>query len=122
MSWPAGAAALALLLLPAGAARADEPPADPDPWFGVDKALHFAAGAGLGGGGYGLGVLAFDERWAGVAFGAGLGLALAGLKEGLDAAGLGTPSYKDFIWGLLGTSLGVGVAIAFDAALRGPLE
>ena len=79
-------------------------------------------GTGLGGGGYAIGVVGFDERWAGVAFGAGLGLALGGIKEALDAAGLGTPSYKDFIWTVVGTGLGVGVAIAFDAALRGPLD
>jgi hypothetical protein len=55
-----------------------------------------------------------------VAFGAGLGLLAGGVKEGLDAAGLGTPSYKDFIWTALGTALGIGMSITFDAALRGP--
>ena len=100
--------------------RAQNP--DPDPWFGVDKALHVAAGAGLGGGGYAVGVLGFEERWAGVLFGAGLGLLAGAGKEGLDAAGLGVPSYKDFVWTALGTMLGIGVSITFDAALRGPLE
>jgi putative lipoprotein len=96
--------------------------ADDDAWFGGDKALHFAIASGLGGGGYAIGVAAFEERWAGVAFGAGLGLVLSGAKEAADAAGLGTPSYKDFIWSMVGTALGVGVAITFDAALRGPLD
>ncbi len=103
-------------------AHAQTPASDPDPWFGVDKALHFAAGAGLGAGGYVAGTLGFEERWAGVLVGAGIGLVASGAKEGLDAAGLGTPSYKDFMWGVLGTMLGVGVSITFDAALRGPLD
>ncbi len=98
------------------------PSTDPDPWFGVDKALHFSAGASLGAGGYAVGVLGFDSRWVGVAFGSGLGLGAGAVKETLDAAGLGTPSYKDFIWTAIGTMLGIGVSITFDAALRGPLE
>lgn len=97
-------------------------PVDPDPWFGIDKALHFSAGAGLGAGGYTAGALAFDDRWIGVAFGAGLGLVVGASKEAIDATGLGTPSYKDFIWTAVGTVLGVGVSITFDAALRGPLD
>jgi putative lipoprotein len=106
----------------AATGHAQTPPPQADPWFGTDKALHFAAGAGLGAAGYLSGTLAFEERWVGVVFGAGLGLAVSGAKEGFDAAGLGTPSYKDFLWGVLGTMLGVGVSITFDAALRGPLD
>ncbi len=67
------------------------------------------------------GALGFDDRWIGVAFGAGLGLLVGATKEGLDAAGLGTASGKDFLWTALGTVLGIGVSITFDAALRGPV-
>lgn len=104
----------------AHAQAAAEPDPSADPFFGVDKVLHFSAGFGLAAVGYGIGVAALDDRWAGVALGGGLGVGLTGLKEGLDAGGLGTPSWKDFVWGLAGTALGLGVSVTFDAALRGP--
>jgi uncharacterized protein YfiM (DUF2279 family) len=93
---------------------------DPDPWFGRDKALHFGASFALASGGYALGVATTDSRWSGLAIGAGLALTLGATKEGLDAAGLGHPSWSDFAWDCLGTALGLGVSVAFDAALRGP--
>lgn len=111
---------VATVLLVAPPARAQTPDPDPEPWFGVDKALHFSAGAGLGAGGYVGGALGFESRWIGVVFGSALGLVAGAAKEGLDAAGLGTPSYKDFVWTALGTMLGLGVSVTFDAALRGP--
>jgi putative lipoprotein len=115
------AAALLVAATPASA-QAPSPDPEPDAWFGLDKVLHFSAGAGLGASGYAAGTLGFDSRWAGVAFGGALGLVVGAAKEGLDAAGLGTPSYKDFIWTAVGTVLGIGVSVTFDAALRGPVE
>jgi uncharacterized protein YfiM (DUF2279 family) len=67
-----------------------------------------------------VGVAVFEERWAALLLGAGVALGLGALKEGLDAAGLGHPSAKDFVWDVVGTAFGLGVALAFDAALRGP--
>ncbi|MBM4360457.1 MAG: hypothetical protein FJ096_20310 [Deltaproteobacteria bacterium] len=93
---------------------------DPDPWFGPDKALHFGASFALASGGYALGVATTESRWSGVLVGAGLALSVGAAKEGLDAAGLGVPSWRDFAWDCLGTALGLGVSVAFDAALRGP--
>jgi putative lipoprotein len=122
---PRGAAlglACATVLTVAGA-RADTGPAasrDPDPWFGSDKAAHFGAAFVVGCGGYGLGVAALEDRWAGVGLGATLAIGLGAVKEGLDAAGLGRPSLKDFAWDVVGALLGVGVSLTFDAALRGP--
>lgn len=104
----------------AAAADPAVPSPDPDPWFGPDKALHFGATFALSAGGYGVGVAVFEERWAGMALGAGIALGLGALKEGLDAAGLGHPSGKDFVWDVVGTALGLGLAVTFDAALRGP--
>ena len=114
--------AAALLTASATSARAEPPTPDPDPdpWFGSDKALHFGAGFGLAAGGYGFGAWAFEDRWSALAFGAGLTVALGAGKEGLDAAGLGEASWKDFVWDLVGGTLGLGVALSFDAALRGP--
>ncbi len=112
---------MALILFGASApARADAPSPDPDPWFGRDKGLHFAASFGLATGGYAIGAVAVDRRWVGVLMGTGISLTLGASKEALDAAGLGTPSWKDFAWDCLGTLLGVGVSVTFDAAIRGP--
>ncbi|MBW2459919.1 MAG: hypothetical protein JRI68_35845 [Deltaproteobacteria bacterium] len=96
-----------------------QPSPDPDPWFGTDKALHFTAGLGFSALGYGIGTLAFEDRWVGVGLGTGLALAVGGAKEGFDAAGLGSPSWRDFVWVAVGTALGLGVSVTFDAALRG---
>jgi putative lipoprotein len=101
-------------------ALCDAPSPDPDPWFGRDKALHFSGSFALATGSYALGVGTLDRRWIGLIFGLSFPLALGATKEGLDAAGLGTPSWKDFAWDCIGTVLGVGVSITFDAALRGP--
>ncbi|MBI4703073.1 MAG: hypothetical protein HY744_18305 [Deltaproteobacteria bacterium] len=92
----------------------------PDPWSGPDKALHFVAGFGLSAGGYAIGAAAFDDRLAATALGTGFALGLGAAKEGIDAAGAGTPSYRDFTWTVLGACLGIGVSLTFDFALRGP--
>jgi len=112
-------ACAAALTLSGSAAAQPSPDPDPDPWFGTDKALHFGAGLGFSALGYGIGALAFDDRWAAVGLGTGLALAVGGAKEGLDAAGLGSPSWRDFVWVGVGAVLGVGVSVTFDAALRG---
>jgi putative lipoprotein len=96
-----------------------QPSPDPDPWFGTDKALHFGAGLGFSAAGYGVGVAGFDDRWAGLALGAGLALTVGAAKEGIDAAGFGSPSWRDFAWVAVGTALGLGISVTFDAALRG---
>lgn len=110
--------ALSLVASPAQAQQAPSP--DPDPWFGTDKGLHAAATMGLSAGGYALGVATMDRRWAGLLLGGGVALGVGALKEGLDAAGLGQPSAKDFVWDVVGTALGLGLAVTFDAAFRGP--
>jgi putative lipoprotein len=108
------------LTLPCASLRAEEPAGDSDPWFGPDKAAHFGVTFGLSAAGYGAGVAAFDERWAAITLGSSVALGLGALKEALDAAGLGQPSWKDIAWDVLGTALGIGVSLTFDAALRGP--
>ncbi len=116
-------ASLALLLcgaaLTLSSSAGAQPSPDPDPWFGPDKALHFGAGFGFSAAGYGLGVAGLHDRWAGVALGAGLALAVGAAKEGIDATGFGSPSWRDFAWVAVGTALGLGVSVTFDAALRG---
>ncbi|WP_438024063.1 hypothetical protein [Sorangium sp. So ce233] len=87
-----------------------------DPWFGDDKARHFCASMALAGGGYALGALATDDLHARIALGAALALGAGLAKEAYDAAGHGTPSFRDLVWDALGTSAGLGVSVWFDLA------
>lgn len=93
---------------------------DGESWWGPDKALHLTAGFGLSVGGYAFGRFAFDDPYAAAGVGGGLSIGLAAGKEGVDALGLGTASWRDFVWSVVGTALGLGVSFTFDAALHGP--
>lgn len=93
--------------------------ADPDPWWGPDKALHFGASAALAAGGYGLGALAFEDYAPRLALGASVALAAGATKEILDVAGLGDPSFRDLAWDVLGTAVGIGITLSIDFAIRG---
>ncbi|WP_437286096.1 hypothetical protein [Sorangium sp. So ce406] len=113
--------------LPAASARAAGAPvwlgsaAQPltrgaDPWFGDDKARHFCASIALAGGGYALGALATDDLRGRIALGAALALGAGLAKEAYDAAGHGTPSFRDLVWDALGTTAGLGLSVWFDLA------
>ena len=113
-----GSAALSAFLgvtLLCASARA----ADPDPWFGRDKALHFAVSAAIAGAGYGVTTALARDRWKAFAVGAGAALAAGALKEGYDAAGHGDPSWKDMGWDVIGTAVGLAIAWGIDAAVHG---
>ncbi len=101
------AAAVSALAGPAQAA-------DPDPWLGPDKALHFAAGAGLAVGGYAVASAFSDDVRVRLLVGAGAGLAGTAAKELVDLAGPGSASWKDFTWGAIGCAVGLAVAWAVD--------
>ena len=93
---------LMLLALPP-AARA----ADPDPWFGADKAKHFAATTALSVGGYACASL-FDGRPAVRLAAAGTLAMGAGIaKEPWDLAGHGDASWRDLTWDGIGTATGL---------------
>lgn len=110
---PLAVAASLALSTPALAA-----PPDPDPWFGRDKALHFGVSAGIAGAGYGLSALGTDDIRIRIAFGAGAGIVVGAVKELVDMTGVGDPSWKDFAWDVIGTAVGVGIAISIDLAVR----
>jgi len=116
-------AGLAVLLAPS-AARAQQAPSDqPDPWFGRDKALHFAASASLAMVGYGGASLATDSRPTRLVVGASFALGMGLLKEAWDLGGHGDASWRDLTWDVVGTTTGVLLAYAIDWAigrLRGP--
>jgi putative lipoprotein len=116
-AWIAAPLAAMMLFTPT---RASAAPPDPDPWFGPDKALHFTLSSLIAGGGYGLTALADDHIATRIAFGAGLGLVVGAGKELWDLAGHGDPSWKDFTWDVIGTVVGVGIAITIDLATRSP--
>jgi putative lipoprotein len=115
------ALSLAALLSFPGLARAQQASAaDPDPWLGRDKALHFTASTVMAGSAYGLGVPYTDHLAQRIAFGAGLSLAIGAGKELFDLAGFGNPSWKDLTWDVVGTAVGVGIAVTLDLAFRLP--
>jgi len=103
-------AGVALLL--ATEARAQQ--ADTDPWFGRDKALHFAASASLAVVGYAGTSLATDSRPTRVVVGASFALGVGVLKEVWDLTGHGDASWRDLTWDLVGTTTGILVASAID--------
>jgi putative lipoprotein len=108
----------AALLTVSSPALATPPAADPDPWFGRDKALHFGVSTAIAGTGYGLSSLGTQDIRIRIAFGAGAGILAGAAKELLDLSGTGDPSWKDFAWDVIGTAVGVGIAISIDLAVR----
>jgi putative lipoprotein len=114
--------ALSMTLAPT-AARAQQAADQPDPWFGRDKALHFAASASLAMVGYGGASLATDSRPTRIVVGASFALGMGLLKEAWDLGGHGDASWRDLTWDVVGTTTGVLLAYAIDWAigrLRGP--
>lgn len=117
----AAAVALAGALGAASTARAQA--ADPDPWLGPDKALHFGASAGIAGAGYALaGLWPPSSEAQRLVVGGSAALAAGVAKELLDLAiGLGRPSWKDLAWDVAGTAFGLAVAWAVDRLIVQPL-
>ncbi len=80
---------------------------DPDPWFAMDKARHFAAASLLAGGAYavaaGCDASGEGRLWAGGLTAMGAGAA----KELWDLRGHGDPSWRDLAWDGVGTATGL---------------
>lgn len=109
-------ALILLVLIPLGARAAD-----PDPWLGPDKALHASVAGGLALGGYALSLAFTDDVGPRLAVGAGVSLGLGALKELIDLAGFGTPSWKDFAWDAVGCAVGLLTALLLDRLVLLPL-
>lgn len=105
--------ALVVALLVPRPARAD------DDWLGRDKALHFGVSAFLSSSTYAVSAAFFDARYPPLLLGAGVSLGAGVGKELADLAGLGTPSWKDLAWDVIGTVAGLVVAYGLDLAIRG---
>jgi putative lipoprotein len=92
-----------------------------DDWLGPDKALHFAASAGIAGAGTLGATLISDQPAVKLAVGCTLALLAGAGKELLDLAGLGNPSWRDFAWDVVGTFTGALTALLIDQLLLAPL-
>lgn len=103
-------AVLAVAFSVSSSARA----AEPDPWWGPDKALHFSVSAGFAAGGYATSSIFLDRRWQRATAGATFALTLGAGKELYDATGRGTASGKDFVWDVAGTAVGTALALLVD--------
>jgi putative lipoprotein len=110
--------ALALLLVGPLRARAQQAAAaETDPWFGHDKALHFAASGSLALVGYAGASLATERRPTRVVVAASFALGLGIAKEVWDLTGHGDASWRDLTWDVVGTTAGVLIAYAIDRAI-----
>jgi putative lipoprotein len=90
---------------------------DPDPWFGRDKALHFGLSVALSAGGYAASSIWLDTRPERAVAGGAFSLTLGAGKELWDLSGHGDPSWRDFTWDVIGTGVGLALAVAGDALL-----
>lgn len=90
---------------------------DEDPWFGRDKALHFGISAALAAGGYATSSIWLDKRYERALAGGAFSLTLGAGKELWDLSGHGDPSWRDFTWDVIGTGVGLALAVAGDALL-----
>jgi putative lipoprotein len=107
------ASASLVLLLGSGSASAS----DADPWFGRDKALHFGVSAALSVGGYAASSIWLDTRTERALAGGTFSITLGAAKELWDLSGHGDPSWRDFTWDVVGTGVGLALAVAGDALL-----
>ena len=106
-----------LLLVAALGVASPAAAADPDPWLGEDKALHFSGSAVAAGLGYGVSSLFVSPRWQRATIGATGALTLGIGKEIYDATGRGDPSFKDLAWDTVGTAVGTALAFGVDLLL-----
>jgi len=109
--------AVALALAASFAARPAAQAAEPDPWFGRDKAMHFSVSFALAGNAY-ADSSAFTKRASiRVLSGVGVGLAAGIAKELADQYGGRGLSWRDLTWDAVGTATGTLVAWLVDRYL-----
>jgi putative lipoprotein len=108
-----GAIALgsSLTILSASTARAS------DDWLGPDKAVHFGVSAGLGVAGYAGSSPFLQTVPARAIAGSSFSLSLGVAKELYDLSGHGDASLRDLTWDVIGTAVGVGLAVLADVTL-----
>ncbi|MEW5740791.1 MAG: hypothetical protein AB1938_17820 [Myxococcota bacterium] len=102
------------------AAQAQSAP-EPDPWWGPDKALHLGISTALAGTAYGVTALFTENHGVRLVVGGGVAVFAGGLKELIDHAGAGQPSWKDFTWDVIGAATGALLAWLLDVFVIAPL-
>src|SRR5262244_2821018 len=110
---------VALLLGP----RAHAQQQDSDPWFGPDKALHFAASASIAVIVYAGASFQTESRPKRAVAAASVALSAGIAKEVWDLSGHGDASWRDLTWDVIGATTGTLLAYAIDWAvtrLRAP--
>ncbi|HKO47661.1 MAG TPA: hypothetical protein VJV79_08055 [Polyangiaceae bacterium] len=115
-------ALVAPLVLALGLASRSAAASDPDPWFGPDKAAHFGVSVGLAAGGYAALSPWLESRSERALGGAAFSLTLGAGKELWDLTGHGDPSWRDFTWDVLGTAVGVALAVGIDTLVSSGKE
>jgi putative lipoprotein len=85
-----------------------------DAWFGPDKALHFGVSLALAAGGYAASSPWLETRTERALAGGAFSLTLGAGKELWDLSGHGDPSWRDFTWDVVGTAVGVALALGVD--------
>jgi putative lipoprotein len=110
----AGVVLLLAVVLRIPSARAQQ---DSDPWFGRDKALHFAASASIAVVVYAGASFQTESRAKRIVAAASVALAAGLAKEVWDLSGHGDASGRDLAWDVIGTSTGVLLAYAIDWAV-----
>ena len=99
------------------AARQPAQAADPDPWFGRDKAMHFSVSLALAGIGYADSTALTKRTSIRVVSGAAFALSAGIAKELADRYDGGDASWRDLTWDAVGTATGTLVAWLVDRYL-----
>jgi putative lipoprotein len=91
--------------------------AEPDPWWGQDKALHFSACFLLAGDGYATAAVLSEREAYRLLAGFGLATAVGASKEVYDRSSGGDSSLRDLTWDLVGGATGAAISWIIDRYL-----
>ena len=102
------------------AEEVDEQKAPADAWLGRDKALHFAASAGLAALSFRVSAARYDALGPRLLFAGGLSLSIGVGKEVSDHFGAGEASWKDLVWDVAGVGAGLFASWMFETYVMRP--
>lgn len=98
-------------------AAADPALAEPDPWWGQDKALHLSASVMAAGDGYATAAVLSKREPIRLIAGFGVAVAAGASKEVYDGQSGGDASLRDFTWDVVGAATGVAISWLIDRYL-----
>jgi putative lipoprotein len=91
--------------------------AEPDPWWGQDKALHFSACFVLAGDGYATAAVLSPRESHRLLASFGVALAAGAAKEAYDRSSDGDASLRDLTWDVVGAATGAAISWIIDRYL-----